>query len=154
MAQSTTITASRTTLATKPRLKLAVPFFNPRKSEKPWEGLLMEDPGSDYDQHEARLFDVECMLEMACDSGCYTKMANWRNQPVFDDDDEFTPIVKRVDSMMDVSDGRDVDEKTKVDKAAKEKSIWKDPSSIWREADKAKKESQTNEYGLWYGKPW
>lgn len=157
MAQSITTTEITYDAPTKkPQLKLAVPSLTPQKSDKqPWESLLMGDPGSDYDQHESRVNTVDYMLSMAAGHGVYAKMINWRNTSVFVDDDEVvkTPT-KRTDSGINMREGSESSEDVEKVTFKKEKSIWNDTNSVWREADKVKGEDDFNEYGLWYGKPW
>lgn len=111
MAPSTTTTTVTTTKphkptdTEKPQLKLSVPSLEPPKPtgpSRPYDGLLMREPGPDEDQKENRKAVIWWMHFIGQRDGCLDEMVNWRNQPVFDDEDEFVSPVRRNDSGVDI----------------------------------------------------
>lgn len=157
-SNTTTTTVSNTTTTKKSQLKLTVPTPLPTKMTKPWEGLLMPDPGSDYDQHEARLDLVDYMLNIAAEDGAYRYMVNWRHNPFFYDDEETKVPVKRTDSAVDMHETtKRPDSSVELENekvATKGKPNWLDCSGGWPETDKAKRARECEDFGLRDGEPW
>ena len=90
MAES--ITTTVTTPTTKPQLKLTIPLITESKAKS--EGLFMADPGDEYDKRWSRQEIVRGMLRIGQRDGVLRRMKNWRNQPVFDDDDDDKVMAK------------------------------------------------------------
>lgn len=80
-----------------PNFNFTVPNADKTKTA-PWEGLLMGDPGPDYDQRENRKSLLRFMLELGKRDGKGRKMANWRdNQVLFFHPDDAEEIMQAED---------------------------------------------------------
>lgn len=133
--------------------------FNVPKPDKtktaPWEGLLMGDPGPDYDQRENRKSLVRFMLELGRSAGKGRKMANWRdNQVLFfhpDDEEEMLQAegAGKTDAMRLVEVGKDkvaMKEEVKEEKKTgwgmdEEAMCWE--STTEKDEVRTKKDSKT-----------
>lgn len=156
MAESTTYTTAPKSGPAKPRLTLATAVDKIPKPPQPYDGLLMVEPESDYDQRTCRLRFINMMHCIAKRDGEYEKLLNWRNTPVDQKDEEVEPDVRRNDSGMAFEEGirRIKSEDVEKTKERRERKMKWDPATTEWDGPRGQTSRETSEFGLWREPVW